>query len=129
MIIFAAFAYPGGNNIETTEVTMTTGLLDGVRILDLTKATSGPFALQILGDLGADVIKVEEPPVGAHRRDVLTPGFEIDGMDPFTLCVNRNKRSVSIKLGDPEGRALFLRLAAVVDVVADNYRPGVTTKL
>jgi crotonobetainyl-CoA:carnitine CoA-transferase CaiB-like acyl-CoA transferase len=106
-----------------------TALLAGVRVLDLTKATSGPFCTQILGDLGAEVLKVEEPPAGRHARDVLDATNRIDDMDVWFMCVNRNKRSVAIRLADPDGLALVHELAAAVDVVVDNYRPGVAAKL
>ena len=108
---------------------MTGHLLSGVRILDLTKATSGPYCTQTLGDLGADVIKVEEPPDSGRGRDVLDAHNRIDDMDAFFLCVNRNKRSLALRLADPEGLALFHALTAHADVVVDNYRPGVAAKL
>jgi crotonobetainyl-CoA:carnitine CoA-transferase CaiB-like acyl-CoA transferase len=104
-------------------------LLTGVRVLDLTKATSGPYATQTLADMGADVLKVEEPPHGPHKRDVLDANYQVDGMDPFFLCVNRNKRSVALKLTHPEGLAAFHDLVRTADIVVDNYRPGVTSKL
>src|SRR5271163_2341560 len=94
-------------------------LLEGVRILDVTKATSGPFGTQMLADLGADILKVEEPP-GPRGRDSLVPHRQLDGMDAFFACVNRNKRSIALRLADPEGLALFHRLVAESDVVVDN---------
>ncbi|MEV0184584.1 CoA transferase [Streptomyces sp. NPDC050625] len=106
-----------------------TGLLDGVRVIDLTKATSGPFGTQILADLGAEVLKIEEPPTGTHARDVIDAQNRIDDMDSYFLCVNRSKRSVAIKLGDPEGLKLLYALVAKADVVVNNYRPGVAKKL
>ncbi|GAB7007141.1 CaiB/BaiF CoA-transferase family protein [Nocardioides sp. AN3] len=106
-----------------------TGLLDGVRVIDLTKATSGPFGTQILADLGAEVLKIEEPPTGTHARDVIDAQNRIDDMDSYFLCVNRSKRSVAIKLGDPVGLELLYALVAKADVVVNNFRPGVAKKL
>jgi crotonobetainyl-CoA:carnitine CoA-transferase CaiB-like acyl-CoA transferase len=79
--------------------------------------------------MGADVLKVEEPPHGPHKRDVLDANYQVDGMDPFFLCVNRSKRSVALKLTHPDGLAAFHDLVRTADIVVDNYRPGVTTKL
>jgi crotonobetainyl-CoA:carnitine CoA-transferase CaiB-like acyl-CoA transferase len=110
-------------------MTFPTGLLDGVRIIDLTKATSGPFGTQILADLGAEVLKIEEPPTGTHARDVIDAQNRIDNMDSYFLCVNRSKRSVAIKLGDPNGLELLYSLVARADVVVNNFRPGVAQKL
>jgi crotonobetainyl-CoA:carnitine CoA-transferase CaiB-like acyl-CoA transferase len=104
-------------------------LLTGARVLDLTKATSGPFGTQILADLGAEVVKVEESPSGPHRRDRLDPLHEIDGMDPFILAVNRNKKSVALTLSDARGLELFYELVRHADVVVNNYRPGAAEKL
>ena len=106
-----------------------TRLLEGLKVLDLTKATSGPFCTQILGDLGADVIKVEEPPEGGMGRDVLDAVNRIDDMDTWFMCVNRNKRSLALRLADVDGLSLFHELVQHADVVVDNYRPGVTKKL
>lgn len=100
--------------------------LDGFRILDLTRFLSGPYATMVLADMGADVVKVERFPEGDDSRR-LAP--KVNGESyPFTIP-NRNKKSLAIDLkGDP-GRQLFLRLAADADVVIENFRPGVTTKL
>lgn len=109
-------------------MSMAAPLLEGVRILDVTKATAGPFGTQMLGDLGATVYKIEEPP-GPRGRDSLSPQYQIDGMDAFFACVNRNKKSVALELANPEGLALFYRMVEQADVVIDNFRPGVTAKL
>jgi succinate--hydroxymethylglutarate CoA-transferase len=104
-------------------------LLSGVRILDLSKATAGPFATQILGDLGAEVIKIEEPP-GPLGRSLLEPDkLPGGGMDPYFLSINRNKKSVVLPLAHPDGLATFYHLVEHSDVVMDNFRPGVVEKL
>ena len=98
--------------------------LDGIRVLDLTQARAGPTATRQLADWGADVIKVEAPPDPA-RADAITGARD----DSDFLNLHRNKRSMTLNLKHPEGRALFLRLAAGADVVAENFRPDVKHRL
>lgn len=95
--------------------------LEGVRVLDLTHALAGPYCTMLLGDLGADVIKVESPD-GDHSRH-WGPPF-IDGESSYFLSVNRNKRSVVLDLKRPSAREAARRLALASDVVVENYRPG-----
>lgn len=102
--------------------------LEGVRILDLTRATSGPYCTQILADLGADVVKLEEPP-GPRGRDQIDPFNTIDGMDAYFLCVNRSKRSIAFPLGHERGPDLVGELSGAADVVIENFRPGVAERL
>jgi crotonobetainyl-CoA:carnitine CoA-transferase CaiB-like acyl-CoA transferase len=99
----------------------------GIRVLDFTTVVSGPTCTQALGDLGADVVKVE-PPTGDPCRFSGAP-FREPGFSGFLAQFNRNKRSVVIDLKHPEGRALAHRLARGVDVVAENFRPGVAERL
>lgn len=102
------------------------GPLDGVRILDLTTVVMGPTATQLLGDLGADVIKVEAPDGDSMRRvgPVRNPG-----MGPLFLQANRNKRSVCLDLKTPDGRDAALLLAADCDVMVSNVRPQAIRRL
>src|SRR5512134_2324770 len=102
------------------------GPLDGVRLLDVSTAVLGPWAAQMLGDMGADVIKVE-PPEGDMTRQ-LGPARN-PGMGAFYLGCNRNKRSLVLNLKRPDGRAALLRLAATADVVLVNHRPGPAARL
>ena len=102
------------------------GTLDGIRVIDLTSMLSGPWATMILGDQGADVIKVEMPGVGDHTRAL---GNRRAGLAVNFLNLNRNKRSVTIDLKHPEGRALLLRLSKTADVFVQNFRPGVVERL
>jgi alpha-methylacyl-CoA racemase len=102
------------------------GQLDGIRILDLTRLLPGPFATMILGDLGADVIRVESPDGGDLMR--VAPPYVNGRSAPFTM-VNRNKRSVAINLKDPRGRDIFLRLARTAEAVVEGFRPGVADRL
>ena len=101
--------------------------LEGVRVLDLGRHLAGPTAAMFLGDLGADVIKIENPDHGDEGRVSGPPFF--DGESAFFLAANRNKRSVALNLKVPEGQEVFRRLAATADVVIENFRPGVMDAL
>ncbi|MCA2406024.1 CoA transferase [Rhizobium leguminosarum bv. viciae 248] len=103
--------------------------LEGLRILDLSRILAGPTCTQLLADLGADVIKVERPDIGDDTRSWGPPFVpDADGGDSdlsaYFLSANRNKRSIVIDLASDEGVALVERLAAVSDVVIENYKPG-----
>ncbi|WP_394554807.1 CaiB/BaiF CoA transferase family protein [Agromyces sp. MMS24-JH15] len=100
--------------------------LDGVRVVDLTTFLSGPSATQLLGDLGADVIKVEALQ-GDSSRAIAGP--EVDGDSAYFLANNRNKRSIAIDLKSPRGLEVAKRLIAGADVVIENFRPGVAARL
>lgn len=100
--------------------------LSGIRVLDLCRVVSGPFATLQLGDLGADVVKVEDPRAGDESRRY-GPPF-VNGESAYFLSVNRNKRSCTIDLKSPAGRDVALALAGVADVVVDNFRPGTLDK-
>lgn len=101
------------------------GPLTGVRVLDLSRVLAGPWCTQILGDLGAEVIKVEQPGQGDDTRR-WGPPFLDDGSNDaaYYLCANRNKRSVAIDLADPQGTALIRRFAETADIVVENFRVG-----
>jgi crotonobetainyl-CoA:carnitine CoA-transferase CaiB-like acyl-CoA transferase len=108
-----------------------TGALDGLKILDFSHLLFGPFATQMLGDLGADVIKVERPVKGDLFREI-PPFFnrKVGGLEnPSYLAWNRNKRSLSIDLKHPDGKAALMELVAVSDVFVQNFRPGVLDRL
>ncbi|WP_292289301.1 CoA transferase [Marivita sp.] len=100
--------------------------LDGVRVIDLTRILSGPFCSMILGDLGADVIKVESPGRGDPVR---AQGHVQDGLSWYFASFNRNKRSVALDLRTPEGLAVLERLLAQADILTENYRPGVLDEM
>ena len=102
------------------------GPLDGYRILDLTTMISGPFATMILGDQGADVIKVEIPGGGDHVR---AGGNRSGGLPATFLNNNRNKRSITIDLKTEAGKSILMRLAAGADVFIQNFRPGVVDRM
>ena len=95
--------------------------LANIKILDLTRALAGPFCAMVLGDLGADVVKVEPLPAGDLTR-AWTP-FD-HGESCFFLSVNRNKRSLAVDFRNPRGLETLRRLAGQVDVVLENFKPG-----
>jgi crotonobetainyl-CoA:carnitine CoA-transferase CaiB-like acyl-CoA transferase len=105
------------------------GALTGLKVLDLSRVLAGPWAGQLLADLGADVVKVERPGLGDDTRSWGPPWLkDTDGDDTsdaaYFFCTNRNKRSVAIDLADPAGAALVRRLAAQADVVLENFKVG-----
>jgi crotonobetainyl-CoA:carnitine CoA-transferase CaiB-like acyl-CoA transferase len=102
------------------------GVLDGIRVLDLTSVVMGPYATQVLGDLGADVIKVETEGGDGNRVMGGGPHPQLSGV---ALNINRNKRSVSLDLKDPDGMAAFLRILDSCDVLVTNLRPGPLARL
>src|SRR5262245_43880432 len=100
------------------------GPLSAIRVLDLTRARSGPTAARQLADWGADVIKIEQPGAGPEEDPL---GGERNGPDFQNL--HRNKRSLTLNLKDSEGVAILKRMAAGADVLIENYRPHVKTRL
>ncbi|GGB06948.1 CoA transferase [Brucella endophytica] len=104
------------------------GVLSGYRVLDCSIAMAGPFAAQRLGDLGADVVKVE-PVTGEWQRHVAAGGAEGNRVNVSFLSLNRNKRSLAIDLKSPEGREVLMDLVKSADVFLQNYRPGVAKRL
>ncbi len=107
--------------------------LEGIKILDLTHGVAGPYCTMVLGDLGADIVKIEKPERGdATRYMNVSERFHTEipmvGGDYF-LAVNRNKRSVTLELKSPEGRRIAEELAGWADIVVQNFRPGVTARL
>ena len=99
----------------------TEGPLSGVRVIDVSTVLAGPFACQLLGDLGADVIKVEHPRLGDPMRHM---GAELSGQGLWFKVLSRNKRSVGLDLHAPAAAEAFLRLAETADVIVENFRPG-----
>jgi len=103
--------------------------LQGVRVLDLSRILAGPTATQLMGDLGADVIKVEKPGEGDDTRQwgppyITAPDGSATHESAYYLCANRNKRSIEIDIASQEGQALVLRLLARADVLVENYKVG-----
>lgn len=105
---------------------MTTGALSGFKVLDLSRLLPGPFCSMLLADMGADVIKVEDPKLGDYIR--WWPP-KIGKNSGFHVVLNRNKRSLTLNLKAPEGKEIFRKLVKDADVVLEGFRPGVMRKL
>jgi crotonobetainyl-CoA:carnitine CoA-transferase CaiB-like acyl-CoA transferase len=103
--------------------------LSGLSVLDFTQVQLGPCATQVLGDFGADIIKIERPGAGDLSRSTDPFIAEPGGQSAYFLALNRNKRSLAIDLGKPEGREIALQLAAKADILVHNFRPGVVERL
>jgi len=100
--------------------------LHGVRVVDLTRVLAGPFCAMSLGDMGAEIIKIEEPGKGDDTRG--WPPF-VGGEATYFLSVNRNKKSLTLNMKAPEGQDILRRLLARADVVIENFRPGTMERL
>ena len=110
-------------------MTEATGPLAGVTVVDLTRVLAGPVCTQMLGDLGADVIKIERPGAGDDTRRFAPPFLKgPDGNDTsessYFMCANRNKRSVALDIAKPEGAALVRRMAKDADALVENFKTG-----
>jgi CoA:oxalate CoA-transferase len=112
--------------MTSTSKTDAAGPLAGIRVIDLTHMLSGPYCTWLLGSLGADVIKVERPRSGDFTR-IIEP--MVDDESLYFLSVNRNKRSLTLNLKDPKGKALLLKLVEGADVLVENNRAGVMDRL
>ena len=109
---------------------MTTRPLAGIRVLDLTNVLAGPFACHQLAHLGAEVIKVEAVGRGDLARNLGSdPDLNAAGMGISFLAQNAGKKSITLNLKDPDGKALLKRLVATADVLVENFRPGVMARL
>jgi formyl-CoA transferase len=108
--------------------------LEGLRVLDLTRALAGPYCTMMLGDLGADIIKVERPGRGDESRGwgppfVGEPYGPYPGESAYFIAANRNKRSITVNLKSPEGQVIVRRLAAESDAFVENFRTGVLDRM
>jgi formyl-CoA transferase len=102
------------------------GALQGIRVLDLTRVLAGPYCTMILSDMGAEVIKIEQPVKGDDTRHL---GPFINGESLYYMTNNRNKYGVTLNLKTPEGKEIFKKLVKKADMVVENYRPGTMEKL
>jgi crotonobetainyl-CoA:carnitine CoA-transferase CaiB-like acyl-CoA transferase len=102
------------------------GALEGITVLDLTRVLAGPFCGMILADMGANVIKIEEPSKGDDSRQFVP---FVNGESSYYMNLNRNKRGITLNLKDPKGKEIFLKLLKKADVVLENFRTGVMDKL
>ena len=102
------------------------GALEGLKVIDLSRVLGGPYCGQMLGDHGADVIKIE-PPQGDETR-LWGPPFDKDGISAYFAGINRNKRTIALDLGKPDGRAVLLKLLEDADVLIENFKTGTMEK-
>ena len=109
-----------------TEVVKAELPLRGLRVIDFTRVLAGPFCTMLLGDMGAEVIKIEDPSYGDETRDW---GPFVGGWSTYHLTVNRNKKSVAVDLKSPDGSALVEELIRTADVLVENFRPGTIERL
>lgn len=103
--------------------------LAGVKVLDFSQMMAGPWSTQMLGDLGADIIKIERPGTGDWERSLPSMGELLEGDSPFFLAMNRNKRSLTLNLKQPKAKEIIYKLAVDTDIVVENFRPGVLDRL
>ena len=120
-------AQPGDESVTSGSMpSPSRGPLDGLRVLDLTRVLVGPFATMLLGDLGAEVIKVERPGDGDETRHVEPMR---DGESHYFVAINRNKLGLAVDMKKPEGRQVLVDLVRQSDVLIENFRPGVAGRL
>jgi crotonobetainyl-CoA:carnitine CoA-transferase CaiB-like acyl-CoA transferase len=105
---------------------MTTKPLTGIRVLDLTRVLAGPYCAMLLGDMGAEIIKIEEPVNGDDSRGY--PPFD-KGVSTYFANLNRNKKSIGLNLKDPKAKEVLFELVKIADVIVENYKPGTMAKL
>src|SRR5271157_2466081 len=98
------------------------GPLKGLRVFDLTRVLAGPTCTQMLGDLGAEVIKIERPGAGDDTRGFRPPVIPGTGESAYFVGANRNKQSVTLDIATPEGQAIVRRLLARCDILAENFK-------
>jgi succinate--hydroxymethylglutarate CoA-transferase len=99
------------------------GLLEGVRVIDLTRVLAGPYCTMILGDLGADIIKIERPIQGDDTRQ-WGPPFAEGGESAYFISTNRNKRSITLNLKSDRGLGILKELIQMGDILVENFRTG-----
>lgn len=102
------------------------GPLSGIKVLDLTRVLAGPYATMIMGDMGAEIVKIEAPGLGDDSRQF---GPHVGTESAYFMSLNRNKRSLTLNLKHPKGKTLFLELVKKTDLVVENFRPGTMEKL
>lgn len=109
-----------------TSTKQVAGALEGVTVLDLTRVLAGPFSTMMLADMGANIIKIEEPQKGDDTRQF---GPYKNGESCYYINVNRNKRGITLNLKNPEAKEIFKKMVKKADIVMENYRPGTMEKL
>jgi crotonobetainyl-CoA:carnitine CoA-transferase CaiB-like acyl-CoA transferase len=102
------------------------GPLNGITVIDLTQVLFGPFATMLLGDMGAEIIKIERPGIGDIARG---NGPVINGVSTYFLSLNRGKKSMALDLSTASGAEVLLRLAKTADILVENFKPGTMKRL
>src|ERR1700684_579725 len=105
-----------------------TGPLKGLKVFDLTRVLAGPTCVQMLADLGADVIKTEKPGSGGDTRGCAAPYMAGTKESAYFVGVNRNKRSVTLDIAQPEGQAIARQLISQCDILVENFKVGALAK-
>ncbi len=106
------------------------GALEGLVVLDLSRILAGPTATQMLGDLGATILKIENPKSGGDDTRAWGPNYAVDkdgnntDLSAYFMCANRNKKSIAVDIATPEGQEIIRKLAARADIVVENFKPG-----
>ena len=113
--------------MEEGEIEIMKQPLEGVKVLDLSRTLAGPYCTMLLGDMGADVIKVEQPGAGDETRRFTPPAW--NGIATYYFTNNRNKRGITVDLKSPEGKEIIYKLAEKADVFVENFRTGAMDKL
>jgi len=106
---------------------LTKGALSGIRVLDLSRILAGPYCTMMLADLGAEVIKIEQPGLGDGSRAWGPPW--VGSQSAYFLSINRNKKSLTLNLKHPEGQAIFHKLVSQTDILVENFKPGTTKRM
>src|SRR5918992_926991 len=101
--------------------------LSGITVVDLTRVLAGPYCTMLLGDMGAEVIKIERPDGGDDTRGFGPP--YLTGESAMFLAINRNKKSITLNLKQAEAKAIFTKLVERADVLVENFRPGTMANL
>src|SRR5690606_12223332 len=101
--------------------------LEGIKILDMSRTLAGPYCTMLLGDQGAEIIKVEQPGLGDESRRFTPPTW--NGVSTYFLSSNRNKRSITVNLKSKKGKEIIYKLAKEADVLVENFRTGAMDKL
>ncbi len=108
---------------------ITRGALDGIKVLSFAQLAAGPVGVQLLADAGAEVIKIERPRTGSYERAWAGANLFLNGESMFALALNRNQRDLTVNMKDPRGMEIIQKLLPDVDVLVENFRPGVMERL
>ncbi len=126
--VLTNYFYANGEAMEEKENILTNPPLKGIRVLDLTRIIAGPYCSMVMGDLGAEVIKIEQPQIGDESRS-WGPPWLANKVSAYFISINRNKKSLTVNFKHPQGIEIFKQLVSKADVVIENFRPGTMDEL